>query len=298
MKGLGISKILGSVALIAFTGAVAVSATGAFFSDTETSTGNTFTAGDIDLQIDNESYVTSTTTGALIASPWTSWAMTDLVAGTHRFFDFIDVKPGDVGEDTISIHVGSNAAWMCAAARITDDSDQTLTEPEMSDDLATSTFPGTNLGELDSSLQFAFWTDDGDNVLETDEVANIFLQGTLASMGAQGKIRLADSSGSILGGTSPIPGETTFYIAKAWCMGTLASNAVLQDGLGKAGTPSNPSTPNGPLIRGTGVSCDGAPVNNAAQTDRVVGDMQFYAVQSRNNATFTCASNYNGFNIQ
>ena len=31
-------------------------ATGAFFSDTETSQGNTFTAGAIDLLVDNESY--------------------------------------------------------------------------------------------------------------------------------------------------------------------------------------------------------------------------------------------------
>ncbi len=291
MKGLGISKILGSVALIAFTGAIAVSATGAFFNDTETSTGNTFTAGDIDLQIDNESYVTNSN-GVLVNSPATSWAMADLT--NQKFFDFTDVKPGDVGEDTISIHVGSNNAWMCAAARITDDSDQTLTEPELSDDLVTSTFPGTGLGELDSNLQFAFWKDDGDNVLEADEIASIFVQGTLAGLGQQGKVTLVDSQGGPFG-PNPIPGNSTVYIGKAWCMGTLAAGSVAQDGLGKVGTPSNPSTPNGPLVRGTGVTCNGAAVNNAAQTDQVQGDMQFYAVQARNNATFTCAQNYTGY---
>lgn len=291
MTGILNARILAALGMIVFVAAIAVGASGAFFSDTETSTGNTFTAGDIDLQIDNESYVTSTSTGVLIASPWTSWGMTDLIAGTHKFFDFIDVKPGDVGEDTISIHVGSNNAWMCAAARITDDSDQTLTEPELAADLATSTFPGTGLGDLDTSLNFMFWADDGDNVLEIGE--NPFINGSLAAMGALGSITLADSQTSILGAATPIPGGTTFYIAKAWCYGALSAGTTTQDTLGKVGTPQNPgSTPNGPLIRGTGVVCNGATAGNEGQTDRVQGDMQFYAVQSRNNAGFTCAQGY------
>ena len=46
-------KILAGLAMIVFVGALAVGATGAFFSDTETSTGNIFTAGSIDLKIDH-----------------------------------------------------------------------------------------------------------------------------------------------------------------------------------------------------------------------------------------------------
>ena len=49
-------KILLSLAIIAVVGAVAVGVTGAFFSDTETSTGNTFTAGAIDLKVDSEQH--------------------------------------------------------------------------------------------------------------------------------------------------------------------------------------------------------------------------------------------------
>mgnify|MGYP001578414017 FL=1 len=49
-------RILLSLGMIVFVAAAALGATGAFFSDTETSTGNTFTAGAIDLGIDNESY--------------------------------------------------------------------------------------------------------------------------------------------------------------------------------------------------------------------------------------------------
>lgn len=93
MTGILNARILASLGMIVFVAAIAAGATGAFFSDTETSTGNTFTAGDIDLQIDNESYTVATSTPGvgpsnLVASPWTSWDLTDLVAGTHHFFDF------------------------------------------------------------------------------------------------------------------------------------------------------------------------------------------------------------------
>lgn len=296
------ARILVAVAMIIFVGAVTASATGAFFSDTETSTGNTFAAGDIDLQIDNESYVIDCNlpgedhpcTGALVPSPSTSWEMADLVAGNQKFFNFGDLKPGDVGEDTISIHVGSNNAWMCAAARITSDLDNSMTEPE--DEVGgPAGQDGTADGDLDSGLQFAFWHDDGDNVLETNEYnggSGIFLSGTLASMGEQGAIRLADSSGSILGGNTPIPGNTTFYIGKAWCYGTLAGAPLTQDNLTTNGPTFDTDPGEGIVPRGTGVTCDGAAVGNIGQTDSVTGDMQFYAVQSRNNSTFTCAQNY------
>ncbi len=293
-------RILLSLAVIVALGGGAIASTGAFFNDTETSTGNTFAAGDIDLQIDNSSYAIDfniptfqgTTTGALVANPANSWQLADLVAGTHKFFTFDDLKPGDLGEDTISIHVGSNNAWMCAAARLTDDSDQSLTEPELADDTATSTFPGAGLGELDNGLNFAFWVDDGDNVYEpiagqSGGVAEtIFLSGPLSNIASTtSNITLADSSTSILGAANPIPGGTTFYIGKAWCFGNPISTNLVQDGLNTGS----------PLTLTPGFTCDGAAVNNAAQTDRVEGDMQFYAVQSRNNPTFTCAANYRGF---
>ncbi|MDP1707157.1 MAG: SipW-dependent-type signal peptide-containing protein [bacterium] len=278
-------KILLSLGMIAFVAVAAIGATGAFFSDTETSTGNTFTAGDIDLQIDNESYVTDSG-GVLVTSTSTSWAMTDLIAGTHKFFDFADLKPGDIGEDTISIHVGSNDAWMCAAARITSDLDNSITEPE--DEVGgPSGQDGTADGDLDSAIDFVFWNDDGDNVLETDEVASIFLNGPLSGIGQQGTITLADSGSSILSTTTsptPISGGTTFYIGKAWCFGDLTATGVEQDGLGKTGN-------NGPTSsRGPGVSCDGSSEGNITQTDSVQGDMQFYATQSRNNDEFSCSA--------
>ncbi len=269
--------------IIGIVGAVVFGATRAFFSDTETSYDNTFVAGDIDLQIDNESYAIDynipqydgTPVGALVLSGLTSWPMGDL--DLEKFFDFRDLKPGDYGEDTISVHVGSNNAWLCAAAQITDDSDQTCTEPELEDD-ANCAEPGEGLGELDEGVNFAFWVDDGDNVLESDEKGSIFLNGPLSGLSEAGQIALADSEHSILGGNEPIPGGTTFYIGKAWCFGNLTPDPVEQ-GEG------------GPLDRETtGFNCDGSQVKNAAQTDQVVGDLQFYAEQSRNNGQFLCSN--------
>ena len=286
MQILSLQRILISLGVIVFAGALVAGATGAFFSDTETSTGNTFAAGNIDLQIDNESYVTSTTTGALIASPGTSWNLKDLVPGVDHFFNFSDLKPGDIGEDTISIHVGSNNAWMCAAARITADNDVSYTEPELADDLTVATSsPSTTDGELDEGVNFVFWHDDGDNVLEDNEINSIFLRGSLRDIATTTNITLADASSTITGTGGPIPGNTTFYVGKAWCFGALGLAPVTQDGQGKTGQ-------NGPLVRGTGVSCDGSSVNNAAQTDVAQADVQFFAVQSRNNPNFLCSTGY------
>ena len=281
-------KILISFFTIAVVLAVGVGASSAFFSDSETSVGNTFVAGDIDLQIDNESYAIDwnipnfdgTPSGALVASANTSWELTDLTI--EKFFWFWDLKPGDYGEDTISVHVGSNDAWVCAAARITDDYDNTYTDPEESDDLTVGDDPLLEDGELDEEVDFVFWVDDGDNVFENDETP--FLGGPLSGIEGEGQIALADSTESILGGTNPIPGGDTFYIGKYWCFGDMAEAAVAQDGQGKLDGATN-----GPLERGTGFTCSGALVDNAAQTDVVVGDLQFYAEQSRNNETFACS---------
>ncbi|MDO8471146.1 MAG: SipW-dependent-type signal peptide-containing protein [bacterium] len=264
--------------MIVFVGAVVIGATGAFFSDTETSTGNTFTAGAIDLTVDNESYVTNPKTGLLAASPNTSWTLSDLTG--QLFFNFSDLKPGDIGEDTISLHVDSNDAWLCAAARVTDNSDQTCTEPELGDD-STCTSPGLSQGELGGRLNFAFWADDGDNVYEQGE--RIFLDGPISDIGAAGQIALADSVKNVWQqtGGGALPGGTTKYIGKAWCFGDLvAVGAIPGDG-----TPIARQT--------TGFTCSGEDVNNASQTDRVMGDIQFYAEQARNNSEFTCTSDYN-----
>lgn len=275
------TKILLSGATIVAAAALIIGATYAFFSDTETSKDNVFAAGEIDLKIGNTSYALdynvvppmANPTGALVENAGTSWEISDL--DDKVFFNFSDLKPGDYGEDTISIQAGSNDAWICAAARITENADVTLTEPEsdLTDDLTT--------GELAQGINFAFWADDGDNVYENDE--NIFLQGPLSGLGSAGKIAITDSSDSIWSSVvEPLAGNTTKHIGKIWCYGNLASTPLTQDNL----------TTRTPTAGGTGFACDGSLIDNIGQTDRVKGDLEFYAVQARNNAQFSCATGY------
>lgn len=269
-------RILLSLVLIGTVGAGALGASRAFFSDQETSTGNTFTAGAIDLQIDNESYVTSSL-GVLEASPNTSWALSNLT--NQLFFNFSDVKPGDIGEDTISLHVTNNDAWACMAVNITSKPDNGLVDPETD---AGDVTDGVNAGELQNYLNFTFWKDDGDNVYEAGESIISSLSGAAGTIFNGAWSPIADSQN-----LPAFTGAITGYIAKAWCFGTLTPNIVpvAQDALGK----TNPNT-NGPLVRGTGFTCDGSGSQNDAQTDSIVADVSFYAVQSRNNAGFVCSS--------
>lgn len=282
------TKILLSAAVILASAAVIVGATFAFFADTETSTANTFAAGDIDLTIGNTSYALDfnipnypSPTGALVASPNNIWTLDNLTI--EKFFSFTDLKPGDYGEDTISMRVGSNDAWVCAAANITADKDNSITEPEDEAGLpAGDLLDGTTDGDLDSELQFAFWKDDGDNVLETDEVASLFATGPVSNLNPKGKIALADAQGTNPFGNTPMLGNTTNYIGKGWCFGAMAPTGIAQDGLSTSG----------PLVRGTGFSCNGSAVGNLSQTDSIEGDLQFFAVQARNNPNFSCETDY------
>ncbi len=265
-------KILKSSLVVLAVAITVGGATYSFFSDSETSTGNTFTAGDIDLTIDNESYVTNNA-GVLVASPTNSWALSDVT--NQLFFSFSDLKPGDIGEDTISLHPGTNDAYACMTAAITAKPDNGINEPEGD---AGDVTDGAQGGELQNFLNFAFWNDDGDNVYEADESQITQWVGTASNLLNGVWVPVADS----LNGT-PILGNSTRYVGKAWCFGTLIGVPINQDGLGKTGS-------NGPLVRGTGYACNGSGNNNIAQTDGILADVSFYAVQTRNNPGFLCSS--------
>lgn len=253
--------------------------TGAYFSDTETSTGNTFTAGAIDLGIDNESYYNG------VKNDGTSWIMTyDLDDGAgagpngeYFFFNFSDLKPGDWGEDTISLHVNNNDAWVCAEITLTGDYENDIVEPEM--DLG-DTAPE---GELDGEVKFIVWADDGDNVLEDNEMPLLSpVTFSMTQVGAKVVLPVADSNYNIFTGlpNDPLTGAETHYVGKAWCFGEFdLTNIPLQDGGDQGRDPSQP---------GMGIVCNGANVGNLSQSDSMTADIGFTAVQSRNNAGFIC----------
>jgi predicted ribosomally synthesized peptide with SipW-like signal peptide len=78
------TKIILSLSVIVAVAAIAVGGTMAYFSDTETSTHNTFSAGTIDIAIDS-------------SNPWT------------KSYDIGDLKPGETGNITFDVqNVGAN----------------------------------------------------------------------------------------------------------------------------------------------------------------------------------------------
>lgn len=269
-------KIILSLIIIAVVAAIGVGGTVAFFSDTETSTGNTFTTGGIDLGIDNQSYYNGE------FNENTSWLLTyDLddskgfgLDGKYFYFNFKDLKPGDWGEDTISLHVNNNDAWVCADITLTSNDENDIVEPEA--DLG-DTEPE---GELAAEINFIWWADDGDNVLEDGERIFFGSDFNLGDLKVDNTytITIADSNKNIfeeneepLNGCDD-PATCTYYIGKAWCFGELIPT---YDGYGDP-------------TQEPGFTCNGELVTNLSQSDSVTADIGFRAIQSINNKNFTC----------
>ena len=268
-------RLLLSIAFLGLAGALIVGGTTALLSDEETSTGNTFSAGSIDLTVDNESYYNGNlNTGTTWLEPANLDDGNGPANGLYLFFDFLDLKPGDWGEDTISLHVDNNDSWLCADVTLTSDDDNGCTEPESGDGDTTCGDPGEGEGELADAVNFIWWADDGDNVLETDETPLPAGPLGVLSVGETATVALADSEQNIWGDNGPLPGDSVRYIGKAWCFGDMTLAPV---------APGDNSPTDNP-----GFTCSGAPINNVTQTDSMTADIAFRAVQSRNNGSFIC----------
>jgi len=257
-------RILISLSIIGVVAAIAIGATTAYFSDVEESKGNTFTAGSIDLKVDNESWYNGVYQERL------SWEPKDLE--NELFFDFDDLKPGDWGEDTISIEVENNDSWLCAEVTLTSNDENDITEPE--EEMGDT----AEKGELADELYFIWWADDGDNVLEDNEqiIGGIYKLGD-AWLNQGHTIAISDSETDILE-IGALKGGKTYHFGKAWCYGTLKPTYDGQD---------NPGVK-------PGFTCNGEPVSNISQSDSATLDVKFIAVQARNNENFVCGGDYYG----
>jgi len=99
-------KILMSFGVIAIVAAIAIGGTVAYFSDTETSTGNTFSTGVIDININGQ-------------NPWTqSWHIKDM-------------KPCETGYITFNIqNPGNNPVNVWKTIKNITTNDEPINEPE------------------------------------------------------------------------------------------------------------------------------------------------------------------------
>ena len=137
--------VVGMVVALAGAGAISV------FSDTERSANNTLRAGTLDLTIDwTENY-----NGGWIETQ-------EFTDDPGAVFELEDVKPGDWGEATISLHIDNNDAWMELKIGNLLNEEEGMNEPEMKVDDSPD-------GELAQNLDLVIWDDDGNNVLEDGE---------------------------------------------------------------------------------------------------------------------------------
>ncbi len=301
--------MVGSFAVIALVAVGAVIATNAFFSDTELSTGNKFETGKLNLTIDNtchydgmicadgvwsEEITGSSEYSELIGTACEcSWSAKDL--DNELFFNFNDVKPGDRGEDTVSLHVQNNDAWICAMAMNLTNDDNGCDKPESDID----TTCGAGEGELQDNLFFTAWKDTNcDNVMALDIPAvpevpahcsggsSQFYQQICADYyNDQFSCELFSDFGCTWIPYQPavpaIPGEQV-----------LAENQTAASSLWPI---ADATTGTGPIKSGEnyclGISWN-VPIetNNVIQTDSMTGDMQFFAVQARNMKDFSCTN--------
>jgi len=150
-------KILFSLMVIGIAATMLGSGTLSYFSDSEIAMGNTFAAGTIDLKIDVNcsTHMQQWPCGGTIhVEKPICFDEKDLVEG-DKVFDWHDIKPGDFGEATISIHVYDNDAWFWMRfANIVEDGG-ILTDPECEE------FGEVDLGELAENINVFLWKDEG-----------------------------------------------------------------------------------------------------------------------------------------
>lgn len=302
-------KILLSLGTLAIVGVIVAGATGAFFTDTETSTGNTFTAGSIDLKVDSTSHYNGfTCTEGENGYTWKAddgtdvtpntypqpgdacngtWAETDL--GAQKFFNFTDLKPGDHGEDTISLHVYDNDAWGRFVMTNTVDSESGCTEPELK---AEPNCTPNGTGQLGTALDLNVWLDQG---------AIPGFQNTTTTPDADptegDNIHQENEPMVNITGTTSTPPDAVTYdlwgaLANAYsasdCLDTSTYAIDGHDGYGKCQGLAKDGRMVGDTNYNFGVEWNlPASTGNEVQSDQLESDFSFDVVQHRNNPSKT-----------
>lgn len=186
------------VAMLAGAGSLA------YFSDTEISKNNTLQAGRFDLLVGVNSEASYT--DRVISWPEQSIEPDNLI------FNWNDVKPGDYGEATISLHIDNNDAWLEMKIGNYLNEEMGMNEPE---ELADETpFDG----DLAQNLHLKIWEDmggePGNN--EYDDGEKVFFEDTADTLPER----------IVLGN---IPGCESYYIGFSWMVPFDVGNEIQTD---------------------------------------------------------------------
>ncbi|PHQ39928.1 hypothetical protein DJ69_03540 [Halorubrum persicum] len=200
--GLSRRKLLAGLGAVGVASAGAGLGTTAYFNDTEAFEGNTLTAGELDLKLDYKStylggpgrlddvvdmgypdaadlgdgrYLLDQTPAPGEGQSWEDYVTGEIDFCSDEMDEFLvngdgipvftldDVKPGDSGEVTISLHICDNPAYVYLAGDITENLENGQSEPEMADEGEDT----DGIGELANAIEVCVWYDeDCDNVYE------------------------------------------------------------------------------------------------------------------------------------
>lgn len=182
-------KILLSLVMVGVVSALAVGTTSAYFSDTETSTGNTFAAGTLDLNLDG--------------------ANTNVIK-----FTLANLVPGDTGTGYWTIkNVGTINGYLDLESKSIVNDDNLCNEPETA---SPDTTCGAGEGELGANLNVALFVDvDKDGVLDGEDTS--LYTGTLNGLVAA---TVADIS---------LNAGTEKYISMNWGIDSTVGNVIQSD---------------------------------------------------------------------
>lgn len=153
-------RILLSLAMIVLVGSVTVGATKAYWADTETSNGNTFTAGTLDLTVDGNN-------------------------GTNTVkFNYTSLRPGNQpNSGYILANIGSVNGFLNISNISVTNSENGCFEPESSAGDITCDNPGAGQGELQSVVNLRLFVDrNGDGYISVGDT--VLYNGLLGSVPA------------------------------------------------------------------------------------------------------------------
>ncbi len=209
--------------------------------------GITFAQGTLQLRIDSQASYNG------VAVPSATWDLKNLVPGVDKFFNFGDIKPGDSGENTISLHVNENA-WICLNFTNLQQSENGENEPEAQVDNT----PGADLA---AHTEVFAWRDDGDNIFEPQSgETKLFGVGPASTLFASTTYAIADALN-----TPAVPANQTKYFGIQWCAGDLVVNMTTGQ-----------------------MSCNGEALGNIAQTDSFSVDISITAASASEQPQYTC----------
>ena len=249
--GIGLSrrKVLAGLGAVGVASAGAGLGTTAYFNDTESFDGNTLTAGELDLKLDYRAtyagglgrldeingwypdfeveeeedgvYLIGEVPDIEEADAWEDEVQTrdfclpevDLVNGDEiPVFTLDDVKPGDCGEVTISLHICDNPSWVWMNGELTENAQNGYSEPELErlgEDDYTEVSEGDDVtgefdyndteigGQLADAIDVTMWYDENcNNVLDADseeEGDSVCVQLVIDTSGSMGGGRIANT---------------------------------------------------------------------------------------------------------